>query len=66
MEVTDMKSSLLIGLTLLFMIGTALFFMIGYQRSEAVQKGVEDRYGKARDEPAEGHICGRLFLVHGG
>jgi peptide methionine sulfoxide reductase msrA/msrB len=39
MEVMDMKTSLLIEMALFSMIGVVLFFMIGYQRSEAVQKG---------------------------
>ena len=56
-----MKALLLIVMALIFMVGIALFFMIGYQRSEAVQKGVKIDAAKEEGKLRKATFAGGCF-----
>jgi peptide methionine sulfoxide reductase msrA/msrB len=56
-----MKSSLLIGMALISTIGVALFFMMGYQRSEAVQKGAKIDMEKGEMNLRQATFAGGCF-----
>ncbi len=56
-----MKTLLLIVMALIFMVGIALFFMIGYQRSEAAQKGVKIDAAKEEENLRKATFAGGCF-----